>query len=417
MPRNLVVMIVASLGFFFVTATTFTSLGYVLFTMAAELGWSKAAAGLSFALLGLACGLGSSLPPLVMKALGTRLTMALGAAVLAAGFLLAALVEHLGLFFVATSLMGVGFSLVAPAPAVFLIATWFPRTSARMMGFYFMAGAAGGIAGPLIVGAILGATGSWRMHWATMAVLAFGYGLLCLVGIRDAVKVESADQVRDAGTSDQQPTAQTARWTVRAAMRSPAFIMLACVLTVVQTAVTTIHSVMVAHVASLGVGPAPGALAMSLLAFAGTIAKGVTGALTERAAPKLLLVVGLAAQAAAMAMLYAASGAPLAYAAAVLFGAGWGLSWLSGVVLLLRYFGPRIAGDLTAMATLVTTFAVLGPVVAGRIADDTGSYAPALFGFALLLAGTTLLTALLLRRPAPDRQGDADQDAEPIAAG
>jgi cyanate permease len=116
-------------------------------------------------------------------------------------------------------------------------------------------------------------------------------------------------------------------------------------------------------------------------------------------------------------MLYAASGAPLAYAAAVLFGAGWGLSWLSGVVLLLRYFGPRIAGDLTAMATLVTTFAVLGPVVAGRIADDTGSYAPALFGFALLLAGTTLLTALLLRRPAPDRQGDADQDAEPIAAG
>ena len=66
MPRSLLVMIVASLGFFFVTATTFTSLGYVLYTMVADLGWSQATAGVSFSLLGLACGLSSPLPPLVM---------------------------------------------------------------------------------------------------------------------------------------------------------------------------------------------------------------------------------------------------------------------------------------------------------------------------------------------------------------
>ena len=39
MPRSLAVMIAASLGFFFVTATTFTSLGYVLYTMVADLHW------------------------------------------------------------------------------------------------------------------------------------------------------------------------------------------------------------------------------------------------------------------------------------------------------------------------------------------------------------------------------------------
>jgi MFS family permease len=406
MPRNLVVMAIASFGFFFVTATTFTSLGYVLFTMAADLGWSKAAAGLSFALLGLACGLGSSLPPIVMKAIGTRLTMFAGAMLLAAGFLLAAVVPDLGLFFVATALMGAGFSLVAPAPAVYLIATWFPQTSARMMGFYFMIGAAGGIAGPLIVGAILGATGSWRMHWMAMAVLAVVLGLLCLAGIRDAVKVESAEQVRGAGTAGQRPTPRTAQWTVRAAMGSPAFMVLAFAMIVVQTVVTTAHSFLVAHVATLGAGPEPGALAMSLLAFAGTVAKGFTGALSERVAPKLLLVAGLALQAAAMLMLYAAASVPMAYAAAILFGTGWGLSWLSAHVLLLRYFGPVIAGDMTAMATLMTTVAVLGPVIAGRVADETGSFAPALLGFAVLLAIATASTALLLRKPLPHTEGD-----------
>jgi MFS family permease len=397
MPRNLLVMIVASFGFFFVTATTFTSLGYVLYTMVAELGWSQAAAGFSFSLLGLACGLGSPLPPILMKAVGTRLTMFAGCLVLASGFFIASMIQDLGFFFVATALMGVGFSLVAPAPAVYLIATWFPKTSARMMGYYFMVGSSGGIAGPLIVGTIVGMTGSWRLHWAAMAIMALVLGLLCLIGIRDAVKVESVEQVTGA-RSGKVETGES-EWTVREALLSPSFIVLAFAMMVVQTVVTTAHSALVAHVATLGAGPTPGAVAMSLLAFAGTVAKGVTGALSERVDPKQLLVGGLALQSGAVAMLYGASSVPMAYVASVLFGVGWGLAWLSAHVLLLRYFGAAIAGEMTAMATMATTFAVLGPIIAGRVADTTGSFGPALLGFSALLGVTTLFTALLLRAP------------------
>ncbi len=85
-----------------------------------------------------------------------------------------------------------------------------------------------------------------------------------------------------------------------------------------------------------------------------------------------------------------------AYAASILFGAGWGLSWLSAHVLLLRYFGAAIVGDMTAMATTVTTLAVLGPIVAGRVADVTGSFSPILLGLAALLGLVTLSTAFLL---------------------
>ncbi len=61
-------MIVASLGFFFVTATTFTSLGNVLYTMVRGAGLVAGHRGLGFSLLGPRCGLGSPLlPPLVMK--------------------------------------------------------------------------------------------------------------------------------------------------------------------------------------------------------------------------------------------------------------------------------------------------------------------------------------------------------------
>jgi cyanate permease len=398
MPRSALVLFAASLGFFFVTATTFTSLGYVLYTMVAQLGWSKAAAGLSFSLLGLACGLASPLPPLLMKSIGTRLTMFAGCLVLAAGFFIASQIEHLTLFFVATTLMGVGFSLIAPSPAVYLLATWFPRTSARMIGFYFMSGAAGGIAGPLIVGAIVGMTGDWRLHWLVMAVSALALGLICLVCIRDAVKVESVEQVKGAGHEQDAPT-ERSDWTVRQALTSPSFLILALIMTVVQTAVTSAHSILVAHVANLGEGAAPGAIAMSLLAFAGTAAKGVTGALCERVDPRRILIAGLALQALAMALLWSASLVLVATAAAALFGLGWGMAWLSAHILLLRYFGAGIAGDMTAMATTATTFAVLGPIGAGRIADVTGGYGLAILIFALLLAAATIVAVLFLRAP------------------
>jgi cyanate permease len=405
-PRNLQVMIAASLGFFFVTATTFTSLGYVLYLMVSDLGWSQAGAGLSFALLGLACGLSSPLPPLLMKWVGTRYTMFLGGLTLAAGFSLAAITHSISFFFLATALMGVGFSLVAPSPAVFLIATWFPNKSARMLGIYFMSGALGGVAGPLIVGSIFGLTGSWRLHWACMAAASVVLATVFLVTIRDAVTVTSTDQVKQAGARGAQKAIAESEWTVRQAMMSRAFMMIALAMVIVQATVTTIHAVLVMHVAKLGDGSAAGALAMSLLALSGTFAKGVSGALTERISPKTLLVSGLALQCAAVTLLCLTATPAWAIVFALLFGLGWGFAWLSAHVLLLRYFGASNVGDLTAMATMITTFAVLGPLAAGWTADNTGSFVPVFAAFAVMLGVVVVTTGLLLRRP---RVGEVEQ--------
>lgn len=412
MPRSLAVMIAASLGFFFVTATTFTSLGYVLYTMVADLHWSQTAAGMSFALLGLACGLSSPLPPQLMKMVGTRLTMTIGALVLAAGFALAGMIDTLALFFLATTLMGIGFSLVAPAPAVYLLATWFPEKSARMIGFYFMAGAAGGIAGPLIVGTIVGLTGSWRTHWLVMAGCSVGLALICFLAIRDAVKVESTEQVRHAGAHDE---GAASPWTVRRAMMTPAFAVLALAMAIVQTVVTTAHAALVSHVANLGLGAAVGAVAMSLLAAAGTLSKGVTGMLCEKMSPQRLLVGGLALQSVAMLLLWSAGTTVAVFAAAVLFGTGWGVTWLSAHILLVRYYGAAIAGDMTAMATMMTTVAVLGPVIAGRVADVTGHYNIVFLAFAGLLGLATITSALFLRAPDPGH-GDVLDDKAALPA-
>ncbi|WAC58490.1 CynX/NimT family MFS transporter [Brevundimonas sp. SL130] len=414
MACKYLVMFAVSLGFFFVTATTFTSLGYVLYTMVEELHWSQAAAGFSFACLGLACGLSSPLPPLLMKFVGSRWTMFLGGLVLALGFGLASIIQHIYLFFLATTLMGVGFSLVAPAPAVYLLATWFPKTASRWVGFYFMAGAFGGVVGPLIVGGIVALSGSWRVHWVVMAVFAAIIGLICLVCVRDAVKVETTDQVKAAGAGGIEIESPRP-WTVSAALRTPSFLFLALAMIVVQTVVTTMHSVLVTHVAGLGGGAAPGAVAMSLLALTGTLAKGFTGALSEKTSPKGLLVGGLLLQSVAIMILCVTTTPSLAYGFALIFGVGWGMSWLSAHILLLRYFGSAIAGEMVAMATMATTFAVLGPIVAGWVADETGGFIPVFMVLAVLLALVGVSSLLFMHQPNPEAGVDADTTASTTA--
>ena len=416
MTRSTLIFVAVSLGFFFVTATTFTSLGYVLYTMVDDLGWSQVAAGLSFSILGLACGLSSPLPPFIMKWVGTRLTMFVGSLVLAAGFLLAASIERIEYFFLATTLMGAGFSLIAPSPGVYLLATWFPDRSARLMGYYFMAGSFGGVVGPLIVGAIVTLTGSWRAHWLLMALAALALGVLFLLCIRDKVRVETVEQVKAAGGAgggghEGDPVPD---WTVRRALASPIFIQIAFAMLVVQTVVTTMHSMLVAHVAALGHGSASGAFAMSLLALAGTLSKGVTGVLSERLSAKLLLVGGLCLQCFAMLALGSISAPAMIYLTALLFGTGWGFGWLAAHILLLRYFGATIAGEMVAMATMATTVAVLGPLYAGYIADTQGGFSPAFMSFALLL-GLAALVAMLLpaARSAPGREVGATLPADP----
>src|SRR5665213_2087716 len=110
MRQKWLVLVAVSLIFFFLNGATFASLGVVLFSMIRDLHWSQTAAGASFSLLGIACGVGSPLPALLMKRMGTGSVVVLGGACLAAGFWLAFLASGLPLFYLAVIFLGLGYA-------------------------------------------------------------------------------------------------------------------------------------------------------------------------------------------------------------------------------------------------------------------------------------------------------------------
>jgi MFS family permease len=386
-----------SLVFFFLNGATFASLGVVLYTMIADLHWSQTAAGFSFSLLGIACGVASPLPAILMKRISCRVIIVLGGACLTAGFWLAGASSGLALFYLAMILVGLGYALAGNVPGIFLVASWFPATSSRMIGLYLMIGAAGNVVGPPLVSALVAALHSWRLHWFLMSIAAALIALICLLLIRDAPLAQSPDSEAAAeGVAD-----GGARWTEREAMLTPQFMLLAASMTLTVAGITTTSSVAVGHLVREGATPVFAAWILSLVALVATLAKGVAGRLCEKYPPSRVLAAGLALQCVGdIALSY--GGSPFgAYAFAAVFGVGWGCSYLAGCVLPLQYFGREVGSRVLSVVWLVSTAAAAGPLLAGMIADRFGSFSPI---FAVFAVGLIVLAVALVNMRAPSRR-------------
>jgi MFS family permease len=340
-----------SVAFCFLNLATFTSLGVVLFTMAGELHWSMTEAFFSFSLLGIACGLSSPLPELSLRRFGGRVTLGAGAALLVAGFALAASAHGIPVFYLAMILLGVGFSLAGNVTGVSLIAAWFERASSRTIGYYLMLGAVGGAFGPPIVEAIVSARG-WRGHWELMSGVAVAVGALCLIWVKDrpapvAVEQEEANDQTD--------------WTPRQAMLTPQFMLVAAAMAITMFCITTNSSVGFSHLVKLGASPVFAAQILSVIAIVATLVKGISGKICEMISSTTVLALGLAVQAAGNLVLAFASTPTLQYVAATVYGVGWGLSYVAGTVVLLDYFGRGTGARILSVVWLITTVAAAGP--------------------------------------------------------
>lgn len=381
------VFMAVSLAFCFLNLATFTSLGVVLATMASELNWTNTEAYFSFSLLGIACGLSSPLPEMSLRRFGGRVTLSAGAALLVAGFALAAASHSIPVFYAAMILLGIGFSMAGNVPGVALIAAWFEEGSSRTIGYYLMLGAVGGAFGPPVVEAIVSDRG-WRGHWELMSAVALVVGVLCLIFVKD----------RPTAVAAQQEEAVEADWTPRQAMLTPQFMLVAAAMAVTMFCITTNSSVGFSHLMKLGASPVVAAQVLSVIAITATLVKGISGKICEMISSTAVLALGLAVQAAGNLLLAFASTAVLQYAAATVYGLGWGLSYVAGTVVLLDYYGRTTGARILSVVWLTTTVAAAGPTGAGWIADQTGSFSPIF----LIYAGALVILAVpiwLMRQP------------------
>ena len=365
-----------SLLFFLVTADSFTALGAVLPDMVTELGWSWTGAGLGYTILGLACGLASFAPAVLIRRTGVRVTLLLGGLVMAGGYASLAAVHSLPLYWLGTGLIGVGYALAAVIPASYVITRTFTHASAAF-GAYFTFGALGGTAGPLLYAGLKAAGADWRVYW----IAAGGTVLLCSAAT--ALVVLSGEGAEAPAAEDDSPVLDApVNFTVRAALATPQFWIVTFAYTVSLVCETSVNGLSIAHLISQGVLPAVAGGMLSLQALLSAGARGAAGALGERIEAKRLTVGALALMAVGIAALAMARGYPLMLTYAAGVGIGYGVSSLTAILILIHYFGRQRNLELFSIMALVSTLAAGGPWLAGWVRDRFGGFEGAFALFA-----------------------------------
>ncbi len=386
-----------SLLFFLISAGTFSSLGVVLPAMVDEMKWSWAQAGLGYTLLGVACGLSSLAPAMLIRRVGVRGTIAAGAVLGLIGFAGLALTRSIGLYLFSEVLIGVAFSLTTTVPGVHVITGLFQRRS-TMLGAYFTIGGLGQVAGPLIYVAIDRGTHQWRLYWwafVAASVVLGAFATLATSGRRGAVDPASNLPPEQVSPADLLKGLQD--WTVRHALKTPQFHIIVGAYTMYLLVNTTAHGFAVEHLRERGIAPQYAAAMLSLEALIGAVVAVIGGMAGEKVSAKTLMSVALASLVVGMTALAFAHGYVLMLVYAVGVGIGYGLSFLASTMLLLNYFGKRANLELYSIMSLISTLAAVGPAFGGWARDTLGGFA----GVFLLcsLATLLMLTAMVFMTP------------------
>jgi len=403
--RAWLVLVAVTLALLFGSGTTFASMGIPLFAMAEEFHWSQAEAGIGFLATGVVCAVASMAPMLLIPRIGGRWTVVVGCLLLAAGFLLAAKASLLPVFYAAAAIFGLAFALVANASGTYLVANWFGAHAGRMIGIYMMVGALGDAILPPVAGALTASGGGWRLYWAAMAVVAVLVAGLCAAFIREPPGAASpaGDAPKDRGKDP--------GWDYKRFVTAPQFFVLVAAMVGTQFVKLVVSADIVPHFASRGWSAEYGAQILGLHGLVGAVATGISGWLTERWEPKLLLAGALVLETLGMLLLAFAHSIWMAYLFVPVFGIGWSVTSLAATVLLIRYFGNNSGTAALSMIWMLAGFATAGPSIAGYMADETGSFVAALSLFGVILVpiavaalfmGTSGRTAKATLVPLPD---------------
>jgi len=375
--------------FFIITAATFSSLGLALPAMVAEMGWSWTSAGFGFTLLGFFCGITSAVPASLIRRFGVRANLLAGSVVMGLAFVCLAEADGLLFYFVGASLAGLGYTLLDSVPGTYLLSRLFARPSFSF-GLFFTIGGLGGVAGPLIYAAVIGMTGNWRAYW-----LVIGAAVV-LVGVATAFGVDARTDVGARTEAD--PEISTEAWTMREALQTRQFWIIAAAYAAFLFCGITANSVSVAHLTQHGVAAVIAGSMVSVEALLNSAAR-LTGGIISRFVPaKTLLVVALVSLVIGLLALAAARDLPMMLLYAAGIGIGFGLATFSATILLLDYFGRGPYLELFAAVNLIGTIGAVAPTMAGFTRDQTGIFTPFFIGLAVLV-GLVMVTVLMMRPP------------------
>jgi MFS family permease len=370
----------------------------VLPTVQAEFGVGRADASLPYTLMMVCLGLGGLVTGRMADRYGIAPVLGVGAAAVAAGYMLAALSDNIWTFGLAHGLLlGMLGSSATFAPLIADTALWWNKRRGIAVAICASGNYVAGAVWPPIVQWGIESFG-WRPTYMAMGLVC-GAGI-ALLSLRMRLRPPQVD-VAPAASVAMALAPDTRRPFGLAPAHAQSLLFIAGIACCVAMAMPQVH--IVAYCVDLGFGAARGAEMLSLMLVCGIVSRLVSGLICDRIGGIRTLLLGSVLQGVALLMFLPFDGLVPLYVISAMFGLFQGGIVPSYAIIVREHFPPQEAGarvGALVMATLVGM--ALGGWMSGWVFDLTGSYQAAFLngiGWNLLnLSITSFLFFRVLRR-------------------
>ena len=397
-------------------ALMFHAYGAYVVLLRDEFGWSKTLLSAAFAMARAESGIFGPIQGWLTDRFGPRVLIRTGMVILGLGLILFSFIRSPVTFFITFFLMAVGSSLGGYLPIGVSLVSWFRRRRALALSISSSGMAVGGV----LVQFVALAMTSWGWRWT-----AFASGVLVLlVGIPLAQVVRHRPEpygfVPDGGVLPETPSTRrrpptTVDFTAREAMRTRSFWFIAIGHGAALLVVSAVMVHLIVHMTErLGYTLQQGASVLALMTVVQLTAQLGGGWVGDRFSKRAIVVACMAAHAAGLLLVAHATAFWMVALFGLLHGAAWGIRGPLMSAIRADYFGAASFGTITGFSSMVVMLGMMGgPLVAGIIADRTGSYVT---GFqvlsALALSGSIFFA--LAAPPRPPRRTALATAADPI---
>lgn len=367
--------------------------GFGLFVKPLEeqFGWSRTEINLSLS-IGLISGLLAPFVGYVIDRYGVRLLMTVSLLVVASAFFVRVGMTEIWQWYLSSILLAIGIPGTFQ-PVGKLVGTWFPYRRGRMMGTAITGNNVFGLIGAPLLSLVIAAQG-WRYAYAIIAIALLVVAVAAWLVIRDRPRRGEEDKPIPRKDGRARPVEVT--YTLREAVGGRTFWLLLFGVMCAGFSYPSFMTQLIPHLEAEGWGSSKAALGLTVLAGTALASKLTWGWLSERLTARISFVIAISIMSSGVVLVTLAGGSNLAFPAIVYFGSGFGGIGPLMSLVVLETFGVKHYGSIQGVVTMVlaTVPVLIGPILAGRLYDSTGSYqtsfwiAAGIFGMGAVLVAS-----------------------------
>lgn len=380
--------------------------------MLKDIAMSRSTFGLGFTLLNLLVGLPSIIVAASIMKWGIRRTFGIGSAIILCGALWLALVASRPWQYVAGFgvLIGTGISFGTLVPVSTAVTRWFRRYRGRAMAVALSASGFAGFIGAPLTNKILAANGgNWRQAWEVVAGVAAFSALFALLFVKESPEalgqiVDGKDELGDsprAAITDSLVTKFA--WTPNQAYATRSYWMIVIGGIACQFPFFFFTAHWLLHLKGAGITPTDAAWAMALFSIGAVGGRLIGGWLMDRLTARFAFMMGLCCYFAGSMLAISVNSHALliAYMAAILYGVGFGWTFVCLNTSTAHFYGPSAFPKLNGLALLLTAiFCSPAGVIGGKLFDIYGNYTLA-FELNMLVAAGGIVALSFATMPVP----------------